>query len=454
MVQGVAAAVLVRTPSLSLALPAFPPCERATAVGVWTAVSAVAASAVAASAGPVAGGLLAASDWRRGQSPAVLLAWPAGLRLLPRTGPVRTGPVRTGPVRTGPVPTGPVRTGAVRTGAVRTGAVRTGPVRTGPVPTGPVPTGPVYGERRRLDPLGTLLVLLGTGCLTTACVEAADRGYGAPATLGFLAVGLVMGASAVAHVRRHPDPAVDPALFRTRAFTAATLGLRSYFLAYAAPILAATPLFTGAWGRSSARAGLAVTPWPLTVLVVSMLSGRIVRAPGERTTAVVGGLVLRRGAGVVAAPRGRRRCPLRRGVHTRSGAHRGRRGALPAGDVLGRWTASGPSAVPRLRGAHDVPAGRLGSGCRGAGRDHRGRRAAGAGRVARRVGLHGGDRRARGRRGRRCAYGSSGRPRGERRIRHGPATAPLTCPCQLPSVLTGPWVLRRPDDDELSGEGG
>ncbi|CAM5713424.1 hypothetical protein SANTM175S_06897 [Streptomyces antimycoticus] len=31
---------------------------------------------------------------------------------------------------------------------------------------------------------------------------------------------------------------------------------------------------------------------------------------------------------------------------------------------------------------------------------------------------------------------------------------PSTCPCQLPSVLTGPWVLRRPDDDELSGEGG
>ncbi|WP_258407820.1 MFS transporter [Streptomyces hygroscopicus] len=55
VVQGAAAAVLVPT-SLSLALPAFPERERATAVGVWTAVS-----AVAASSGPVAGGLLAAS---------------------------------------------------------------------------------------------------------------------------------------------------------------------------------------------------------------------------------------------------------------------------------------------------------------------------------------------------------------------------------------------------------
>nr|WP_244203153.1 MFS transporter [Streptomyces rhizosphaericus] len=237
VVQGVAAAVLVPT-SLSLALPAFPPRERATAVGVWTAVS-----AVAASSGPVAGGLLAASDWRwifLINPPVVLLAWVAGLRLLPRTGPARTEPVR--------------------------------------------------GERRRLDPLGTLLVLLGTGSLTTACVEAADWGHGAPATLGFLAAGLVVGVLAVAHVRRHPDPVVDPALFRTRAFTAAALGLLSYFLAYGSALLAATLLFTGVWGWSPAGAGLAVTPWPLTVLVVSMLSGRIVRALGERTAAIVGGL--------------------------------------------------------------------------------------------------------------------------------------------------------------------
>ncbi|WNE99378.1 MFS transporter [Streptomyces luomodiensis] len=251
VVQGAAAAVLVPT-SLSLALPAFPERERPTAIGVWTAVS-----AVAASSGPVAGGLLAASDWRwifLVNPPVVLVAWVAGLRLLPRTGPVGDERRRTG------------RVGDERR---RTGRV---------------------GERRRLDPLGTLLVLLGTGSLTTACVEAADWGYDAPATLAFLAAGLAVGALAVAHVRRHPDPVVDPALFRTRAFTAAALGLLSYFLAYAASLLAATLLFTGVWGWSTSRAGLAVTPWPLTVLVVSMLSGRIVRALGERTTAVVGGL--------------------------------------------------------------------------------------------------------------------------------------------------------------------
>ncbi|WP_234365524.1 MFS transporter [Streptomyces sp. RTd22] len=232
VVQGVAAAVLVPT-SLALALPAFPERERPTAVGVWTAVS-----AVAASSGPVAGGLLAASDWRwifLINAPVVLAAWAAGLRLLPRTGPAG-------------------------------------------------------GERRRLDPLGTLLVLLATGALTTACVEAPDWGYGAPATLGFLAGGVATGGLAVAHMRRHPDPVVDPALFRTRAFTAATLGLFSYFLAYAASLLSSTLLFTGAWGWSTVGAGLAITPWPLAVLVVSIVSGRLVRLLGERRAATLGAL--------------------------------------------------------------------------------------------------------------------------------------------------------------------
>ncbi|MES4903158.1 MULTISPECIES: MFS transporter [unclassified Streptomyces] len=259
VVQGVAAAVVVPT-SLSLALPAFAPRERATAVGVWTAVS-----AVAASSGPVVGGLLAASDWRwifLINVPVVLAAVAAGVRVLPRTEPVRTGPVRTGQVRS---------EGGPRAEGSRAEGSR-----------------PVGSRVRRLDPLGTLLVLLATGSLTTACVEAPDWGYAAPATLAFLATGIACAALCAAHMRRHPDPVVDPGLFRTRGFTTATLGLFSYFLAYSAILLAATWLFTGVWGYSTRRAGLAVAAWPLTVLVVSVLSGRIVRALGERRVAVLG----------------------------------------------------------------------------------------------------------------------------------------------------------------------
>ncbi|MEW1659569.1 MFS transporter [Streptomyces sp. NPDC093707] len=233
VVQGVAAAVLIPT-SLSLALPAFPARERATAVGVWTAVS-----AVAASSGPVLGGLLAAYDWRLIfliNVPVVLLAVGSGIRLLPRSVRAARGP------------------------------------------------------RWALDLPGTALVLVCIGALVTACVEAPEWGYAAPATLAVLGAGVLAGALGVRHVRRAAHPVVDPALFRTPGFTAATLGLLTYFVAYGAMLLAASLLFTDVWHYPVRTAGLAMAPWPLTVLVASAVSGRIVAAIGNRATAVIGAL--------------------------------------------------------------------------------------------------------------------------------------------------------------------
>ncbi|MEV5509889.1 MFS transporter [Streptomyces orinoci] len=235
VVQGVGAAVLVPT-SLSLALPAFPDRERPTAVGVWTAVS-----ALAAGSGPVLGGLLAAHDWRwifLINVPVVLAALVAGVRLLPRTAPGRSG----------------------------------------------------AATRRSLDPAGTVLVFAAIACLVTAFAEAQDLGYGSPATLGLAAAGVLAAGLCAAHVRRAAAPVVDPALFATRGFTAAGLGLLSYFLAYGAMTLAATQLFTGVWHYSIQDAGLALAPWPGTVLLVSVCSGRIVRALGERGAALLGAL--------------------------------------------------------------------------------------------------------------------------------------------------------------------
>ncbi|MFF4605107.1 MFS transporter [Streptomyces sp. NPDC001339] len=230
VVQGAAAAVLIPT-SLSLALPAFPSRERATAVGAWTAVS-----AVAAGSGPVLGGLLAAADWRLIfliNVPVVLLAVGAGVRLLPRS---------------------------------------------------------ERGERQPLDLPGTALVLVCVGALVTACVQAPEWGWAGPATLAVLATGLLAGVLGVRHVRRAPKPVIDPELFRTPGFAAATLGLIGYFVAYGAMMLSGTLLFTEVWHYSVRTAGLALAPWPLTVLVVSALSGRIVRAVGERGTGVIGAL--------------------------------------------------------------------------------------------------------------------------------------------------------------------
>src|SRR5437667_309503 len=85
-VLAVGAAVLMPT-SLGLALSAFPPRQRGTAVGVWAGVG-----AIAAGSGPVLGGLLIGSSWRwifLINVPIVLAALAAGVAILPRRGGAR-----------------------------------------------------------------------------------------------------------------------------------------------------------------------------------------------------------------------------------------------------------------------------------------------------------------------------------------------------------------------------
>ena len=148
----------------------------------------------------------------------------------------------------------------------------------------------VRGPRQALDLPGTALVLVCVGALVTACVEAPEWGYAAPGTLAVLGAGVLAGALGVRHVRRAANPVVHPALFRSPGFTAATLGLLGYFVAYGAMMLAASLLFTDIWHYPVRTAGLAMAPWPLTVLAVSAVSGRIVAAIGGRGTAVLGAL--------------------------------------------------------------------------------------------------------------------------------------------------------------------
>jgi MFS family permease len=86
--QAVGAAVLMPT-TLGLALSVFPPRQRGTAIGVWSAVG-----GVAAGGGPVLGGLLVESSWRWIfviNLPIVVAALAAGTLLLPRDGGQRQG---------------------------------------------------------------------------------------------------------------------------------------------------------------------------------------------------------------------------------------------------------------------------------------------------------------------------------------------------------------------------
>lgn len=237
IVQAVAAAILIPT-SLGLALPAFPPREHPTVMGIWTAVA-----AAGAGCGPVIGGLLLAAGWRwifLLNLPVVAAAVLAGRRELPAS---------------------------------------------------------ARGVRTRLDLPGAALVLATAGGLTTVFTQASAWGYGSGAILGCAAATVVLGVLTVRHLRRAPDPVISFALFRHRLFAVAVSGVFLYYLVFAAMILAATLFFTVCWHYSVVTAALGIAPVPVSCLATAPLSGRIVARVGGRTSAVLGGLILAAGCG-------------------------------------------------------------------------------------------------------------------------------------------------------------
>jgi EmrB/QacA subfamily drug resistance transporter len=237
IVQAVGGAILIPT-SLGLALPAFPPREHATVMGIWTAVA-----AAGAGSGPVAGGLLLAAGWRwifLINIPVVAAAVLAGRRELPAF---------------------------------------------------------PRGVRKRLDLLGAALVLATVAGLTTVFSQAPVWGYGSEAILGCAVATALLGALTVCHLRRDPDPVISFDLFRHRLFAAAVSGVFLYYLAFAAMILAATLFFTGRWHYSVVAAAFGIAPMPASTMATASLSGRIVARVGARTSAVLGGLTFAAGCG-------------------------------------------------------------------------------------------------------------------------------------------------------------
>jgi EmrB/QacA subfamily drug resistance transporter len=229
VVQAAGAALLTPT-SLSLVLATSAPERRHGAVRAWTAVG-----GVAAALGPVVGGLLVAASWRwvfLVNVPIGLAALVIGWRRLPE------------------------------------------------VPGHPAP---------RPDAFGALLVTGGVGALTLGLVQGRGWGWGSTATVAVLAVSVVALAAFVARCLRHHNPLVDPALFRSRAFSGASFIATLFSIAFGGMLLSVVLWAQDVWGWSALQTGLSIAPGPLMVPLFSFLiAGRAIARFGPGLVSSVG----------------------------------------------------------------------------------------------------------------------------------------------------------------------
>jgi EmrB/QacA subfamily drug resistance transporter len=228
-----AGAALLTPASLGLVLATSAPERRQSAVRAWTAVG-----GAAAALGPVVGGPLVAVSWRwvfLVNVPVGIAALIVGWRRLPE------------------------------------------------IPGHPIP---------RPDLLGALLVTGGVGALALGLVKGGSWGWGSTTTITVLAVAVVAIAMFVVHCLRHHNPLVDPALFRIRAFSGASVVATIFSMAFGAMLLSIVLWEQGVWGWSALKTGLSIAPGPFMVPVFSFLiTGRAIARFGAAAVSAAGSIV-------------------------------------------------------------------------------------------------------------------------------------------------------------------
>ncbi len=237
VVQAAGAALLTPT-SLGLLLESYAPDRRSGAVRTWTA-----SGGVAAALGPVIGGLLVTVDWRWVfivNVPIGIVAMVVGWRRLPAV--------------------------------------------------------PGRGVERP-DAIGVLLATFGIAALTLGLVEGGDWGWSSGRVVGALVAAAVLLVSFVLHCLRSRTPLIDPSLFTSRNFSAASVVSLLFSAAFGAMLISRVLWQQDVWGWSALRSGLAVAPGPLMVPLVSFgIAGRLIARYGPGRTIAVGSLFFAGGA--------------------------------------------------------------------------------------------------------------------------------------------------------------
>jgi EmrB/QacA subfamily drug resistance transporter len=147
------------------------------------------------------------------------------------------------------------------------------------------------GPASPMDMTGIVLLIVGVGALAFGIVQTEALGWRSPTVLGSVAAGAVLLLGFVAWARRAAHPAVDLSLFGDRTYRYVNAATLAFGAAFAMMFFGFFFFTMQVWHYSLPMAGLAVTPGPLLVVPVAVLSGRLAARLGHRPLLVAGSLI-------------------------------------------------------------------------------------------------------------------------------------------------------------------
>jgi EmrB/QacA subfamily drug resistance transporter len=144
---------------------------------------------------------------------------------------------------------------------------------------------------RRLDLGGALLSIAGLGALVYGVIRGGSDGWGAPGTIGTIALGLALLATFVVHEQRSSHPMLDLDVFRNPRFAGASLAVTAVYFCLFGTIFLLTQHLQELLGYGTLAAGIRTVPFAVVLMAVANLTPRIVGRFGPRVP-IVAGLVV------------------------------------------------------------------------------------------------------------------------------------------------------------------
>lgn len=153
---------------------------------------------------------------------------------------------------------------------------------------------PESREQTRLrfpDPVGIVLLAGALTLLALGIVQSDQWHWVSVRTIGALAAGALVLLGFVVRTLDHPHPALDLTLFGARSFRWANIATAAFTIGFTAMFFASIQFLTQVWRYDIVRAGLAMMPGPVVVMVLAPVFGRMAARVGQRSLLVPGGLV-------------------------------------------------------------------------------------------------------------------------------------------------------------------
>ncbi len=145
--------------------------------------------------------------------------------------------------------------------------------------------------RRRLDVPGLVTSALGLFSLTYALIEGHDRGWTSAVILGSFALAAVAVTAFLLIESRTADPMVDLSMFRSRVFSGGTGAMILWGFGVMGVYFFTAMYLQGVLGFSPTEAGAAFVPMALMMAATAPIAGPVARRLGTNVT-VAGGLAL------------------------------------------------------------------------------------------------------------------------------------------------------------------